>query len=69
MIVFNQPLFSKFKVYISDSLTNQTISAISNTVIGRDDRLEDRYDSGPDQVRTLTVENVQVLFVKKSLER
>ena len=69
MIVFNQPLFSKFKVYISDSLTNQTISAISNTVIGRDDTLEDRFDSGPDQIRTLTVENVQVLFAKKSLER
>ena len=37
--------------------------------MGTDDSLEDRYDTGEDQVRKLEVENTEVLFVKKSLER
>lgn len=38
-------------------------------MIGSDDKLEDRFDSGEDHIRTITVDNVQVLSVKKSLER
>ena len=68
-VVFNRPDESKFSVYISDILTNQTISEIENTVIGTDDKLEDRFDTGEDHIRTITVDNVQVLFVQKSLER
>ena len=68
-VVFNRPDESKFVVYISDILTNQTISEIENTVIGTDDKLEDRFDTGEDHIRTITVDNVQVLSVKKSLER
>ena len=68
-IVFNQPASRKYTVYISDSLTNQTITEIENDIVGTDDALEDRYDTGEDQVRKLEVENTQVLFVKKSLER
>ena len=68
-VVFNRPDESKFAVYISEILTNQTISEIENTVIGTDDKLEDRFDTGEDHIRTITVDNVQVLSVKKSLER
>ena len=38
-------------------------------MIGSDDKLEDRFDSGQDHIRTITVDNVQVVSVKKSLER
>ena len=68
-VVFNRPDESKFVVYISDILTNQTISEIENTVIGTDDKLEDRFDAGEDHIRTITVDNIQVMSVKKSLER
>ena len=37
--------------------------------MGTDDSLGERFDSGEDQVRKLEVENTEVLFVKKSLER
>lgn len=69
LVVFNRPDESKFTVYISEILTNQTMSEIENTVIGSDDNLEDRFDSGEDHIRTITVDNIQVLSVKKSLER
>ena len=69
LVVFNRPDEQKFVVYISDILTNQTISEIENTVIGSDDKLEDRFDAGQDHIRTITVDNVQVVSVKKSLER
>ena len=56
-------------MYISDSLTNQTISDIENDIVGVNDELYERFDTGVDQVRKIEVEDIQVLFVKKSLER
>ena len=68
-VVFNQPDNNKYTVYISDSLTNQTISDIENDIVGVDDELYERFDTGVDQIRKIEVEDIQVLFVKKSLER
>ena len=68
-IVFNQPSQNRFSVYISDSLTNQTITDIENDIVGVDDDLQERFDTGEDQIRKITVEDTEVLFVKKSLER
>ena len=56
-------------MYISDSLTNQTITEIENNIVGVDDELQERFDKGEDQIRKLIVEDTDVLFVKKSLER
>jgi hypothetical protein len=67
--IFNQPDNNKYTVYISDSLTNQTISDIENDIVGVDDELYERFDTGVDQIRKIEVEDIQVLFVKKSLER
>ena len=56
-------------MYISDSLTNQTITEIENDIVGVDDELQERFDKGEDQIRKIIVEDTDVLFVKKSLER
>ena len=49
-------------------MTNQTISDIENDIVGEDDDYYLRYDP-VDQIRKIEVEDIQVLFVKKSLER
>ena len=49
-------------------MTNQTISDIENDIVGVDDELYERYDP-VDQIRKIEVEDIEVLFVKKSLER
>ena len=50
-------------------MTNQTISDIENDIVGVDDELYERFDKGVDEIRKIEVEDIQVLFVKKSLER
>ena len=47
-------------MYISDSLTNQTITEIENNIVGVDDELQERFDKGEDQIRKITDEDRDV---------
>ena len=66
-IVLNCPAQSKYTVYLSEMMTNTTMSRIYNEINKYDDELNIRYDE-TDYIRKIEVSNVRVDSVRKSME-